>query len=198
MIIGLTGGIACGKSTVARMLEKRGAKIVDADLIAREVVEPGSPVLDQIVDRFGRDVLNADGSLNRKRLADIIFSDAEAKRDLERLTHPAIRARIRERLAELERERPRGLNVADIPLLYESKLEHEYPEIMVVYVPESVQLQRLMERDGLDERQAMSRIRAQMPIEEKKRRADIVIDNSGSLRETEEQVDRFWKGKGLG
>lgn len=198
MIIGLTGGIACGKSTVARMLEKRGAKIVDADLIAREVVEPGSPVLAQIVDRFGRDVLNADGSLNRKRLADIIFSDAEAKRDLERLTHPAIRARIRERLAELERERPRGLNVADIPLLYESKLEHEYPEIMVVYVPESVQLQRLMERDGLDERQAMSRIRAQMPIEEKKRRADIVIDNSGSLRETEEQVDRFWKGKGLG
>lgn len=195
MIIGLTGGIACGKSTVARMLERRGAAIVDADLIAREVVEPGSPVLDQIAERFGRDVLNADGSLNRKRLADIVFSDAEAKRDLEQLTHPAIRARIRERIARLERERPQGLNVADIPLLYESGLEHEYPEIMVVYVPESVQLRRLMERDGLDERQAMSRIRAQIPIEEKKRRADIVIDNSGSLRDTEEQVDRFWRGK---
>jgi dephospho-CoA kinase len=197
MNIGLTGGIACGKSTVAAMLAARGAILVDADAIAREVVEPGSPALDEIAARFGQDVINEDGSLYRKRLGEIVFADREAKRDLEQILHPRIRQIMMGRMRENESLYPDKLVVVDVPLLYESKLESWFSEVMVVYVPRETQLTRLIQRDGLTTEQAESRLSAQLPIDEKKARADYVIDNQGSLSVTEEQVETFLRGKGL-
>lgn len=197
MIIGLTGGIACGKTTVARMLVSRGAKMVDADVIAREVVLPGSPVLDQVAVRFGQAVIQEDGSLNRKKLGEIIFEDAVAKKDLESLLHPPIRRLMWERMHVLDEADPSGLVVVDIPLLYESGLETKFEEIMVVYVPRVIQLKRLMERDGLGREQAERRLEAQWPIDRKKALAHILIDNSGTLEQTEAQIDLFWQRKGL-
>lgn len=197
MIIGLTGGIACGKSTVANMLVKRGAQLVDADAIAREIVLPGSPVLAEVARQFGDDIIDENGELNRKKLGSIIFNDAEAKRALESIMHPKIRKIIIERMNVLEQENPQGLVVVDIPLLYESKYDAIFEEIMVVYIPRELQLQRLMQRDGIGQAAAEARLQAQLPIEEKKARADIVIDNCGTLEETEKQVSQYWYGKGL-
>lgn len=197
MNIGLTGGIASGKSTVARMLVESGAALVDADRIAREIVEPGQPSLAQIVERFGQAVLHEDGTLNRKKLGEIVFADEAKRKALEAITHPAIRAVMRERMDKLQREAPKRLVVVDVPLLYESGLQSLFEEVMVVYVPRSVQLERLIKRDGLSKADAERRLNAQMDIEEKKRLADIVIDNSGSLEDTALQLERFRKAKGL-
>lgn len=197
MNIGLTGGIATGKSTVSRILVRRGAVLIDADVIAREIMEPGHPVLAAVVERFGQAVLHPNGTLNRKKLGEIVFASPEQRKALENLTHPAIRAEMRERMAKLEAEAPRRLIVADIPLLYESGLERLYERIMVVYVPRDVQLSRLMQRDGLSREEAERRLNAQMDIELKKERADILIDNSRGLDETERQIDGFWRDQGL-
>ncbi|MCU6794612.1 dephospho-CoA kinase [Paenibacillus sp. WQ 127069] len=197
MNIGLTGGIACGKSTVSNMLVQRGAMLVDADRIAREVVEPGMPALDTIVDRFGKEILFPDGTLNRKKLGETVFGNTEALKDLQNLLHPSIRALMRERMEQYENLYPDKLVVADIPLLYESGLEAEYDAIMVVYVPRAVQLERLMLRDGMTLQAAEQRLQAQMDIELKKAKADIVIDNQGDLILTEGQVDRFLRERGL-
>ncbi|MDF2671188.1 MAG: dephospho-CoA kinase [Paenibacillus sp.] len=198
MNIGLTGGIACGKSTVAAMLVKRGAFLIDADRIARDVVLPGSPVLEQVAVRFGENVLLADGSLNRKRLGEIIFSETNARKDLEAILHPPIRASMREQMADLEQAEPDKLVVVDVPLLFESQLSYMYSEVMLVYIPAHLQLERLMKRDFLTLAQAELRLKSQMPIEDKKKMADIVIDNSGTLEETEAQIETFWNRKGLG
>ncbi|MFL0555850.1 MULTISPECIES: dephospho-CoA kinase [Paenibacillus] len=197
MNIGLTGGIATGKSTVSRLLAERGAAIIDADVIAREIMEPEHPVLAAVSERFGPGVLNADGTLNRKKLGEIVFSNPEERKALEALTHPAIRAEMKQRMEELEAADPHRLVVADIPLLYESGLDPLYERIMVVYVPREVQLTRLMLRDGLSKEAAEQRINAQMDIEIKKERADILIDNSGGLEETKRQIDDFWRDQGL-
>jgi dephospho-CoA kinase len=197
MNIGLTGGIACGKSTVSAMLVRRGALLIDADRIAREVVEPGSPVLARVASQFGQAVLHPDGSLNRKKLGEIIFADADARKSLEGLLHPSIRALMRERKDAFEQLYPDKLIVVDVPLLYESGLQAMYDEVMVVYVPESIQLERLMLRDQLSREQATERLLSQMSIELKKERADILIDNRGTLEDTEQQIDDFWLGKGL-
>ncbi|MNH95790.1 Dephospho-CoA kinase [compost metagenome] len=197
MNIGLTGGIACGKSTVSAMLVSRGAILVDADRIAREVVEPGSPALAKVVDQFGPAVLHPDGTLNRKRLGEIIFSQDEARKQLEGILHPSIRTTMRTRMAEAEQQYPDRLVVVDVPLLYESGLEVMFDEVLVVYVPREKQLARLMERDKLTLEQAEERLKAQLPIEQKKEKADIVIDNQGTLEETESQVEQFWRRKGI-
>ncbi|WP_135555277.1 dephospho-CoA kinase [Paenibacillus cymbidii] len=197
MNIGLTGGIACGKSTVADSLVRRGALLIDADRIAREVVVPGSPALALVARRFGQAVIAEDGTLSRKKLGDIIFADASARKDLEAILHPAIRREMIARMEQAERERPERLVVVDVPLLYESGLTAMFDEVMVVYVPEQMQLQRLMARDGTSEETARLRIAAQLPIERKKEQADVVIDNSGTLAETELQLDTFWRRKGL-
>lgn len=197
MNIGLTGGIAAGKSTVGRMLTDRGAALIDLDRIAREVVEPGREPLRLIAERFGSAVLNEDGTLNRSRLGEIVFASEEERKALEGITHPAIRAVMRERMEALQREEPKRLVVVDVPLLYESRLQSYFQQVMVVYVPRAVQLERLMERNGLSEAEALRRIDAQMDIEEKRRMADIVIDNSGSQEATEAQVERFWRDQGL-
>ncbi|CAI6077869.1 dephospho-CoA kinase [Cohnella sp. JJ-181] len=198
MNIGLTGGIATGKSTVARMLVARGAALVDADRIAREIVEPGQAPLAQIAERFGAGVIQEDGTLNRRILGAIVFADAHERKALEAITHPAIRELMRERIAALETERPDRLVVADIPLLYESGLQHLYQGVMVAYVPRDVQRTRLIERDGLAPEEADKRIGAQMDIEQKRQLADYVIDNSGTLADTEAQLDLFWRTLHLG
>lgn len=192
MNIGLTGGIATGKSTVSALLVNKGALLVDADAIAREVMLPGHPVLAGVVEHFGQAVMLADGTLDRKKLGDIVFRDPSQRKALNDITHPAIREEIRERMAVLQREHPDKLVVVDIPLLFESGLEHMVERVMVVYAPESVQLERLMLRNQFTAEEASARIRSQMDIEEKKRKADIVIDNGGDVEETKRQVDRFW------
>ncbi|KJD44600.1 dephospho-CoA kinase [Paenibacillus terrae] len=197
MNIGLTGGIATGKSTVSALLVAKGALLIDADAIAREVMLPGHPVLTAVIQHFGQAVMNSDGTLHRKKLSEIVFGDPVLRQALNDITHPAIREEMRMRMESYEREHPDKLVLADIPLLYESGLESLYDEIMVVYVPRDVQLQRLMLRDGLTEEQAGLRLSAQMDIEQKRSLADIVIDNSGTQAETKQQIDQFWQRKGL-
>lgn len=197
MNIGLTGGIASGKSTVSRLLVERGALLVDADRIAREIVLPGSPALGQIADRFGADMLLPDGSLDRKRLGNVVFSDAAERKALEEITHPAIRHEMMTRMRRLEEEHPQSLVVVDVPLLHESGLTDRFEEIIVVYVPKEIQLQRLMRRDGLTEAEASERLRSQWDMETKRERADYVIDNSKGMEETRQQVEQFWRQKGL-
>lgn len=197
MIIGLTGGIATGKSTVSAMLAELGASIVDADQVAREVVLPGEPALGQVAEVFGQAVLQEDGTLNRKKLGEIVFADENKRKQLEAILHPAIRRVMAERIDKLEREQPERLVVADIPLLYEAGLDSRYPDVLLVYVPETVQIKRLMARDGLSEGEAGLRLAAQMPIEAKQQKATWVIDNSGTRENTRRQVLAWWRRMAL-
>ncbi|MCM3783184.1 dephospho-CoA kinase [Neobacillus mesonae] len=197
MNIGLTGGIATGKSSVSRYLVSLGAILIDADQIAREVMLPGHPVLSAVKERFGQAVLNEDGTLHRKKLGEIVFNSPADLQALNEITHPAIRKEMKERMLKYEQDEPERLVVSDIPLLYESGLSEQFEQVMVVYVPVHIQLKRLMERDAISEKQALSRLKAQMDIEEKKRRADIVIDNSGDFEDTKAQILKFWHDKGL-
>lgn len=190
MVVGLTGGIACGKSTVSRMFAERDARIIDADIIAREVVRPGEDAWSLIVERFGRDILLPTEEVDRVQLGSIVFSDERARLDLNAIVHPAIRGRMR-RLTEEAQAEGIALIVLDIPLLYESKLEHMVEQVIVVYCTEAQQLARLIQRNGFDQQEAERRIASQLSIEEKKLRADYVIDNSGTLTETERQVDEL-------
>jgi dephospho-CoA kinase len=190
--IALTGGIASGKSTVAAMLARRGAAIVDADQVAREVVEPGRPALAEIAAAFGPGVLGADGSLDRETLSNIVFADADARRRLEAITHPRVRTRMAELAAEALQSSP-PLLVLDIPLLFESAMDRDFPEVLLAYVPTDVQLARLQIRNGLNREQAEQRLQAQDPIEDKRARSTWVIDNSGTVEQTQAEVDRWWQ-----
>jgi dephospho-CoA kinase len=190
-VIGLTGGIATGKSTVAAMLAARGAVIVDADLLAREVIAPGEPGYDEVVARFGPDVVDATGVLDRSRLAAVIFADPAARTDLEAITHPRIGALMQARIsAAMASSAP--LTVADIPLLFERGRDAAFPETLLVYAPREVQLLRMRERDGWDDAAARQRLDAQLPIDEKRSRATWVINNGGSLSATAAQVSVWW------
>lgn len=191
-IIGLTGGIASGKTTVARLFEKLGAPVIDADQLAREVVEPGTEGLARIVDAFGAKVLNPDGSLNRAELGAVVFADPAARRILEGITHPAIRMLAEEKLQSL-REAGTGTVFYVAPLLIEAGITSRVHEVWVVYLDRETQLERLMARDGLSREAALSRIASQMPMEEKKRLGRVVIDNRGSREELEAQVLRLWE-----
>lgn len=197
MIMGLTGGIASGKSTVSTLFVNKGARLVDADAIAREVMLPGSPVLAAAVRYFGNGILLPDGAMNRAKLGEIVFKDAEARQVLNDLTHPAIRQEIKDRMYRMEQEEPKRLIIVDIPLLYESRLEDLFQEIVVVYVPPEIQLARLMERNGLSYEQAEGRLAAQMDIEMKRSKASYVIDNSLDLTHSELQVATLWDRLGL-
>lgn len=191
MIVGLTGGIACGKSTVAKMFAQLGAVIIDADQVAREVVEPGEKGHEAIIHRFGPQILHESGELNRKALGDIVFKDKSALADLNAILHPLIRTRMNEKKEEAKLAHP-PLIIMDIPLLFESKQKNTVEAVIVVYVPPAEQLKRLMERDHLSREDAQRRIDAQLPIEDKKKWADHLIDNSGSLEETREQVEALF------
>jgi dephospho-CoA kinase len=186
--VGLTGGIASGKSMVAEELAARGAVIIDADLLAREVVEPGTPALAAIIDRFGPEVVR-DGQLDRARLAQIVFADPLARRDLERIVHPAVRARA----AELERAAGDAAVVVHvIPLLVETGQHQDFDLVVTVDADHETQIQRLMLRNGFSRAEAESRIAAQASREDRKRAADVVLDNTGSLAQLREQIDALW------
>lgn len=190
-LIGLTGGIASGKSTVGRMLRDLGAPVFDADALVREVQEPGEPVFAAIVAEFGPEVVGPDGRLDRKALGARVFADAEQRRRLERIVHPAVRERMWARIA-VARDRGEPAAVIDSPLLIEAGLHQQMDQVWVVYVDDDTQLRRLMERDGYTAAEAQQRIAAQMPLAEKVRLAHVVIDNRGSLESTRAQVAAAW------
>jgi dephospho-CoA kinase len=177
-LVGLTGGIASGKSTFARALRDLGVPVIDADQVARDIVAKGTVALDAIVQAFGAKVLHDDGTLDRKTLGAIVFSDPEARLRLEAITHPAVRARVME---ESQRLVAAGHELAfyDVPLLFEVGLDRELDSVVVVFAPAAAQLDRLVARDGLSRAEAEARLAAQLPIEEKRDRADFVVDNTG-------------------
>ena len=186
--VGLTGGIASGKSMVADELAARGAIIIDADVLAREVVEPGTPALAAIIDRFGAQILR-DGQIDRARLAQIVFADPDARRDLERIVHPAVRARA----TELERAAGDAAVVVHvIPLLVETGQHEDFDVVVTVDADHETQIQRLMVRNGFTRADAESRIAAQASREDRRRAADVVVDNTGSLPQLREQIDALW------
>jgi dephospho-CoA kinase len=195
MIIGLTGSIASGKSTVSNMLKEKGYPIVDADKIARQVVEPGTPVIKEIAEHFGDEVLNEDGSLNREKLGKRIFKSEEERKKLNSIIHPAIR---NEMIRQKEQWISKGARtvILDIPLLFESKLQSFVEKIIVVSVTPEIQKQRLIARNELNEQEAADRINSQLPMVEKEAGADAVIDNNGTIEETKMQVETLldkWK-----
>lgn len=188
LVVGLTGGIGSGKSTVSAMMADRGAVVIDADRIAREVVEPGGPAFEGVVDRFGEGILTPEGAVDRPALARVVFSDEKALGDLNALTHPAVGAVMSERLAE-ERDTDH-IVVLDVPLLVEAgRSRPEMAAVIVVDAPEEVALERLMRERHMDRSEALARMSAQASREDRLARADHVIDNSGGLDELRRQVD---------
>ena len=192
LLIGLTGNIASGKSTVARLLSERGATIIDADILARRVVEPGMPAFDEIVRRWGSQVVAPDGSLDRDALRRMVFSQHDQLEELNRIVHPEVLA-YRDRLVEEARQRGDRLVVQDIPLLFERGIVDEFDRIILVDAPRPVRLERLMRERRLSETEAMDMITAQMPAELKRARADYIIANTGTVRELEERVSELWQ-----
>ena len=189
--VGLTGGIGSGKSEVTRMLAARGAVVIDADLVAREVVAPGTPGLERLVAEFGAEVLREDGSLDRARLGTIVFSDPERLAALNDIVHPLIGERTAELAAQAERDGARVL-VHDVPLLVESGLAPAYQFVVVVAADPATQLDRLVRLRGMSEQEARQRIAAQAPLADKLAVATHVITNDGPLQELGPQVDRLW------
>lgn len=191
VVVGLTGGIGSGKTTVSRLLAERGAAVVDADQVVREVQAPGGAAFSGIVERFGSAILGADGTIDRPKLAAVVFRDPGALADLNRLTHPAVQAVMAERVqAEAA---PGRVVVLEVPLLAEGGRDR-YPvdAVLVVDCPVEVAVRRLVEQRGMDEEDARRRMAAQLPREERLAMADLVIDNSGSLEHLHAEVDRAW------
>jgi dephospho-CoA kinase len=192
LIIGLTGGIGTGKSTVAQMFVKLGAYLIDSDQIARKIVQQGEEGWEKIRQVFGPAYFLPDGQLNRGKLAQLIFRDPQARAQLDQITHPLIRKEI---MAKIKEQKSAGLVpvvIVDIPLLYEVGAQHLVDQVVVVFVPPELQLERLMQRDNLTREEAKDRIQAQMSLAEKIEKAQIVIDNSQSRLITEQQVRSVW------
>ncbi|WP_044893434.1 dephospho-CoA kinase [Bacillus alveayuensis] len=187
LIVGLTGGIASGKSTVANMMREFQIPIIDADQIARDVVAIGMPAYEQIVETFGEDILNEDKTINRKKLGSIVFHHEPKRVQLNKIVHPVVRQEMKRQQKEYV-EKGEPIVVLDLPLLFESNLVHMVDKVIVVYVDESTQLKRLMKRNGLSREEALARIHAQMPLYEKVKKADAVIDNNGTIVETKDQL----------
>ena len=192
-VLGLTGNIASGKSTVARMLADMGARIIDADLIAREVVEPEKPAWIDIVKKFGPEILSPDGAIDRRRLGEIVFADEDKRRLLMDITHPRIKEAVRERLSEYRKENV-PVVVIEAALIVESGGLREFLDgLIVVTADEEAQIERLIRRSGYTREEALARIGSQMPAGEKALHADYLIDNSGTEEETEGRVRRLWE-----
>ncbi len=192
-VIGLTGNIACGKSVVAGMFRELGASVIDADQVARLVVEPGQPAWKEIVERFGEGVLNPDGTINRRRLGEIVFRDAEKREELNRITHPRIIEKIRELIEEHRKEGARVVIVEATLIVEKGGMKPIIGDLIVVTADEETQIMRLTQRVGLSREEALLRIKSQMPVSEKVKHATYVIDNSGDLEKTREQVKRVWE-----
>ncbi|HEY3024432.1 MAG TPA: dephospho-CoA kinase [Actinomycetota bacterium] len=190
LLVGLTGGIGTGKSTVARMLEKRGAVVFDADALARQAVAPGTPGFDEVVERFGPNVMAPGGGLDREALASIVFADQAARRDLEGIVHPEVRRMFAEGCEEY-RDSDRVV-VFSAPLLVETGMHTAFDLLIVVSAPVATQIERLMRDRGMPERDVQARIDAQLPLEAKEEVADVIVHNEGTLEDLETQVDRVW------
>lgn len=191
LLVGLTGNIASGKSTVARLLSERGATIIDADVLSRRAVEPGTPAYDRIVERWGSEVVAPDGLLDRAALRNIVFPDHDELEELNRIVHPEIN-RLRDRLVSDAVGRGDRVVVCDIPLLFEKKMVDEFNRVVLVDAPRPLRLERLVRDRGLDETEALDMVAAQMPAELKRARADYVIDNVGTLTDLEAKVAQVW------
>lgn len=188
-IIGLTGGIACGKSTVSHYLAQKGAQIVDADQTAHELLEPNGALYEAYQKHWGKQVLLADGTLNRRKVGQLAFANAQEKNWLNHTAHPIIKEAIERKISVIKS----GVIILDVPLLFEAGWDKITDGNCVVFVIREIQLQRLIARNGYTRQEALNRINAQMPLNEKKRRADWLIDNSGSLEETYRQADTLWQ-----
>ncbi|GAA1774461.1 dephospho-CoA kinase [Agromyces lapidis] len=191
-LIGLTGGIASGKSTVARRLYEHGAVHLDADELARRVVEPGTPGLAAIIAEFGEGVLRADGSLDRAKLGELVFDDDEARARLNAIVHPAVRELSGRLIAKAEAENPDAVVVYDVPLLVEASVDHPFDLVVVTNAPRKTQVKRLVEERGLDLNQAVARVDAQVDNTRRLAIADVVIDTDGTLAHTMSQTDALW------
>ncbi len=190
IVIGLTGGIGTGKSTVARILKDLGLKLIDADQIGHEFLTSGTKVYNQLVKSFGEKILRPDGEIDREVLGGLVFSDAKKRQILNNLTHPAIREEI---IEKIEESRGRGEDVVvEIPLLFEAKMESLVDEVWVVVASSQTQIQRVMIRGSLSRTEAIQRISTQMPLEQKKALADVVINNEGTLEDLRAKVEQSW------
>lgn len=187
LIVGLTGGIASGKSTVSSMFREFGIPVICADQIAKDVVNVGTPVYKQIVKQFGEQILNRDQTINRAKLGSVVFHNEMKRKQLNDIVHPAVREEMRKQ-QEKYTFQGEPIVVLDIPLLFESKLTHLVDKVIVVYVDDETQIKRLMMRNGFSKEEALARINAQMPLKEKVKKANEVIDNNGTIEETKEQL----------
>jgi dephospho-CoA kinase len=191
LLVGLTGNIGSGKSTVTRLLSELGATIIDADVLARRAVELGTPAYDRIVSRWGHDIISPDGQLDRGALRRVVFADQNQLEELNRIVHPEVE-RLRDRLIDEARARGDRIVVCDIPLLFEKKMADRFDRIVLVDAPRPLRLERLVRDRGLRETEAMEMIAAQMPAELKRARADFILQNDGTLRQLEHQVHETW------
>lgn len=191
-LIGLTGGIASGKSTVAHRLAEHGAIVIDADIVAREVVAPGTPALTAIAAEFGTDILDARGALDRAKLGSLVFDDAQKLERLNAIVHPAVKLRTAELLEIAKAQNPDAVIVYDVPLLVEADVSHNYDQIVVTSAPEETRVHRMMALRGMSEEAALARLKAQASEAKRLAIADVVIDTGGELEHTLDQVDELW------
>jgi dephospho-CoA kinase len=193
LLLGVTGGIASGKTTVANMLKELGAPIVDFDLISRQVVDPGQPALKDIVDYFGKQVLKEDGTMDRKKVSDIVFRDFEKRKKLESFIHPRLGEIVNRQINEYAARDPEAIIQVVVPLMIEFNMQWMYHKLLLVYIPREMQVERLAKRDGISREEAAQILKSQLPIDEKLGYADFVIHNDKSLEETRRQVEELWQ-----
>lgn len=193
LLLAVTGGIASGKSTVADMFAKLGAPIIDFDRLSRVVVEPDKPAWREIIGYFGKDIALPDGHIDRKKLAQIVFQNTEKRKKLESFVHPRIFAEFVKKLKELSLKAENKIVQVVVPLLFEANMQHLFHKILLVYIPPEMQIKRLMKRDHISRDLATKMLAAQWPIDQKRRLADFLVDNSGPLAETEKQVQEIWE-----
>jgi dephospho-CoA kinase len=191
--VGLTGGIACGKSTVAKMFVNRGAHLIDFDRLTHEAQEPGKPGWQKIVDYFGTEILKPDRKIDRVKLGNIVFADKKKLSKLGKIVHPLIYQEWEARLEKIGKKEKHAIVLSDVPLLFEGKMQHFFDLTMVVLVSQEDQINRLMKRNGWSREEAQRRLNSQMPVSEKISLADIVIDNKGTVADTERKVNEVWQ-----
>jgi dephospho-CoA kinase len=191
--VGLTGGIATGKSTVVRMLVKQGARVIDHDGLVHALQEPGQPVWKSIVVSFGRDILDTEERIDRKKLGKLVFDNEQRRKLLESIVHPAVLEEAQRQREEIFRANEKAIILSDIPLLLEVGMKDEFDLVLLVYASPELQIKRVMRRNNLNCEEAIARLKSQMPIDEKLKFADIVIRNDGTMRELETRVDEVWQ-----
>lgn len=191
--VGLTGGIACGKSTVAKMFVKSGAHLIDFDLLAHQVQEPGKTAWQEVIKIFGKEILRPDGKIDRVKLGNIVFTDKIKLTKLNKIVHPFVYREWQARLQKLCKKEKHAIVLSDIPLLFEGKKQHLFDLTMLVLIAPEEQIHRLMARDHISREEAEKRLKSQMPIDKKTALADIIIDNKGSISQTEKNVNKVWR-----